>query len=164
MVQNGKPWILKLVAVCCTSLAFKMRKTEYSVFDLVVTPQSCISFHKQKTFVYLCFLYLFLLCWVGEQHDGGFVFDSSTIERMEMLILGALKWRMRSVNPFSFTDYFISFFKFKDKPSVQDLKNRATEIILKSQSGWFSRIEEFRQLLIVNIYTWFNNGVLLLFL
>lgn len=121
-------------------------------------------FSQAKTFVYLCFLYLFLLCWVGEQHDGGFVFDSSTIERMEMLILGALKWRMRSVNPFSFTDYFISFFKFKDKPSVQDLKNRATEIILKSQSGWFSRIEEFRQLLSVNIYTWFNNGVLLLFL
>ncbi|KAI8005973.1 putative cyclin-D6-1 [Camellia lanceoleosa] len=33
------------------------------------------------------------------QHDGGFIFDTQTIQRMEMLILGALQWRMRSVTP-----------------------------------------------------------------
>ncbi|KAL7128880.1 hypothetical protein ABFS83_13G023500 [Erythranthe nasuta] len=100
-IPEGKPWILKLVAISCISLALKMRKTEFSVSDLM---------------------------------DGGFMFDSATVERMEMLILGALKWRMRSVNPFSFVDYFISFFKFKDKPSIQALKERATEILLKSQN------------------------------
>ncbi|GFQ02720.1 putative cyclin-d6-1 [Phtheirospermum japonicum] len=65
--------------------------------------------------------------------DGGFMFDSATIERMEMLILGALKWRMRSTNPFCFVNYFIPFLKLKGKPSIQALKNRATEIILKAQ-------------------------------
>ncbi|KAI3457276.1 hypothetical protein Pfo_013939 [Paulownia fortunei] len=101
-IPDGKPWILKLVAISCISLALKMKKTEFSVSDLM--------------------------------HDGGFMLDSLTIERMEMLILGALKWRMRSANPFSFASYFISFFKFKDKPSIQALKNRSTEIILKAQN------------------------------
>ena len=64
------------------------------------------------------------------------MFDSLTIERMEMLILGALKWRMRSVSPFSFLGYFVSFFDSGDEESVQALRNRGTQIILKSQSGW----------------------------
>lgn len=65
------------------------------------------------------------------------MFNSLTIKRMEMLILGALKWRMRSVNPFSFINYFISFFKSDDEPSIQALKTRATQIIFKSQTGWY---------------------------
>ncbi|KAL3848925.1 hypothetical protein ACJIZ3_010807 [Penstemon smallii] len=100
-LREVKPWILKLVAISCISLALKMRKTECSVSDL---------------------------------QDGGLIFDSLTIERMEMLILGALKWRMRSINPFSFINFFIPFFKFKDNASIQALKNRATEIILKAQN------------------------------
>ncbi|KAK6120619.1 hypothetical protein DH2020_045639 [Rehmannia glutinosa] len=32
-IRNGKPWIFKLVAVSCVSLALKMRKTEFSVSD-----------------------------------------------------------------------------------------------------------------------------------
>ncbi|KAK6141129.1 hypothetical protein DH2020_025120 [Rehmannia glutinosa] len=32
-IPNGKPWIFKLVAVSCVSLALKMRKTEFSVSD-----------------------------------------------------------------------------------------------------------------------------------
>ncbi|KAK6157228.1 hypothetical protein DH2020_011476 [Rehmannia glutinosa] len=98
---DNKPWILKLVAIACISIALKMRKTEFSVSDLM--------------------------------QDGGFIFDSVTIGRIEMLILGALDWRMRSANPFCFVNYFISFFKFNDKPSIQALKNRATEIIFKAQ-------------------------------
>ncbi|KAL3645416.1 hypothetical protein CASFOL_010596 [Castilleja foliolosa] len=100
-MPDGKPWIFKLVAISCISLALKMRKTEYSVSDLM--------------------------------QDGGFMFDSATIGRMEMLILGALKWRMRSTNPFCFVDYFIQFLKLKKKSLIQALKNRANEIILKAQ-------------------------------
>ncbi|CAA2980652.1 putative cyclin-D6-1 [Olea europaea var. sylvestris] len=99
---EGKPWILRLLAISCVSLALKMRKKEFSVTDI--------------------------------QNDGGIIFDSHTIERMELLILGALKWRMRSISPFSFIHFFISLFKFKDQPSRQALKNRATEIILKAQN------------------------------
>ncbi|KAL3647162.1 hypothetical protein CASFOL_008130 [Castilleja foliolosa] len=97
----GKPWIFKLVAISCISLALKMRKTESSVSHLM--------------------------------KDEGFMFDLTTIGKMEMLILGALKWRMRSANPFCFVNYFIPFFKLIDKPLIGALKNRATEIILKAQ-------------------------------
>ncbi|KAG8498262.1 hypothetical protein CXB51_007274 [Gossypium anomalum] len=67
------------------------------------------------------------------QGDGGFIFDAQTVERMEFLILGALKWRMRSITPFSFVSFFISLFKVKDPPLKQALKARAVEIIFKAQ-------------------------------
>lgn len=54
---------------------------------------------------------------------------------MEYLILGALKWRMRSITPFSFISFFISFFNLKDPPLRQALKARAVELILKAQMG-----------------------------
>lgn len=63
------------------------------------------------------------------------MFDAQTIRRMELLILGALKWRMRSVTPFSFFNFFISLFSFKDPALIQALRSRATEIIFKAQNG-----------------------------
>ncbi|KAI6697425.1 hypothetical protein NL676_017544 [Syzygium grande] len=96
------PWVLRLLAVCCVSLAAKMRNKEFSLADF--------------------------------QGDGGFVHDSRTIQRMEVLMLGALKWRMRSVTPFSFVAFFTSLFKLKDPPLRQALNARATEIIFKSQN------------------------------
>ncbi|GAB4825038.1 hypothetical protein Ancab_007911 [Ancistrocladus abbreviatus] len=68
------------------------------------------------------------------QCSEGFIFDTQTIERMELLILGALKWRMRSITPFSFLHYFISLFKLKDPPSRHALKARAVEIIFGAQN------------------------------
>ncbi|XP_059661981.1 putative cyclin-D6-1 [Cornus florida] len=68
-----------------------------------------------------------------QHEDGGFMFDKQTIRRMEFLILGALKWRMRSITPLSFINFFISLFKFIDPPSTKALKARATEIIFKAQ-------------------------------
>ncbi|KAI4322606.1 hypothetical protein L6164_022283 [Bauhinia variegata] len=67
------------------------------------------------------------------QSDGGMIFEAQTIQRMEALILGALQWRMRSITPFSFIPFFINMFKLKDPPLRLVLKNRATEIIFKSQ-------------------------------
>lgn len=54
---------------------------------------------------------------------------------MELLILDALKWRMRSITPFSFIHFFVSFFEVQDPPLTQALTARATEIIFKSQCG-----------------------------
>ncbi|KAG6428212.1 hypothetical protein SASPL_112463 [Salvia splendens] len=76
-----------------------------------------------------------------QDNDGGLIFNSATIERMEMLILRALKCRMRSVNPFSFLNYFISLFDFGDNERlIQALKIRGAQIIFKSQhatrGGW----------------------------
>lgn len=68
------------------------------------------------------------------QNEEGIIFDSQTIRRMELLILGALQWRMRSITPFAFLPFFLSFFKRKDPPLKQALKARATEIVLKAQN------------------------------
>ncbi|XAR55445.1 hypothetical protein NMG60_11035515 [Bertholletia excelsa] len=76
------------------------------------------------------------------QGDEGFIFDTQTIQRMELLILGALQWRMRSITPFSFINFFISLFKFKDPPLLHALKARATEIIFKAQND--TKLLEFR--------------------
>ncbi|KAF6176544.1 hypothetical protein GIB67_018862 [Kingdonia uniflora] len=101
-IPQGKPWILKLLAMSCISLAAKMKKHDFSLTDL--------------------------------QGEEGFIFDSQTIQRMELLILNALKWRMRSITPFSFLHFFVSLFKLTDPPLRQALKDHATEIILKSQN------------------------------
>ncbi|KAL6135328.1 hypothetical protein ACLB2K_067556 [Fragaria x ananassa] len=102
LFQQPKPWIIKLLAISCVSLAAKMKKTDFSILDF--------------------------------QSDGGIIFDTRTIERMEFLILGALKWRMRSITPFSFILFFISLFKLEDPPLRQALKARATQIIFKAQN------------------------------
>ncbi|CAB4304804.1 unnamed protein product [Prunus armeniaca] len=96
-----KPWLIKLLAISCVSLAAKMKKADFSLADV--------------------------------QGDGGIIFDTQTIQRMEVLILGALKWRMRSITPFSFISFFNSLFKLEDPPLLQALKARAAQIIFKSQ-------------------------------
>ncbi|KAJ6383379.1 hypothetical protein OIU78_026794 [Salix suchowensis] len=102
-IPQPKPWLFRLLAVACVSLAAKMKEAEFCISDI--------------------------------QGDGGFVFDAKTIQKMEVLILGALNWRMRSVTPFSFISFFISLFKPEDPPLKQALKARASEIIFKAQNG-----------------------------
>ncbi|XP_023532423.1 putative cyclin-D6-1 [Cucurbita pepo subsp. pepo] len=104
-VPQPKPWVLRLLAVACVSLAAKMKQTDHNLFDFM------------------------------EQSNEGFIFDPQTLHRMEVLILGALKWRMRSITPFSFIPFFISLFKLRDPPFLQALKARATEIIFIAQNG-----------------------------
>jgi cyclin D1/2/4 len=41
---------------------------------------------------------------VGESR---FVFEARTIQRMELLVLSTLDWRMHAITPFSFIDYFL---------------------------------------------------------
>ncbi|XVF27750.1 hypothetical protein REPUB_Repub14bG0135700 [Reevesia pubescens] len=68
------------------------------------------------------------------QREEGFIFDASAIQRMELLILDALNWRMRSITPFSFICFFISLFELKDPPLTQALKDRATNIIFQAHN------------------------------
>ncbi|KAK1260736.1 putative cyclin-D6-1 [Acorus gramineus] len=69
------------------------------------------------------------------QREEGFIFDAQTIRRMELLILGALEWRMRSVTPFCFLSFFLTFFSPNDPPLIASLKARASEILFKAQTG-----------------------------
>ncbi|KAG6754777.1 hypothetical protein POTOM_040571 [Populus tomentosa] len=66
--------------------------------------------------------------------EAGFLFDNKTINRMELLILDTLEWRMRSITPFSFVHFFISLSQLKDPALTRTLKDRATEIIFKAQN------------------------------
>ncbi|KAJ9690252.1 hypothetical protein PVL29_012750 [Vitis rotundifolia] len=67
------------------------------------------------------------------QRDEGFIFDAQRIQRMELLILSTLNWRMRSITPFSFVYFFISLFELKDPALTKALKDRATELIFKAR-------------------------------
>ncbi|XP_019437044.1 PREDICTED: putative cyclin-D6-1 isoform X2 [Lupinus angustifolius] len=105
-ILQSKPWANKLLAISCFSLAAKMLKTEFSATDVEA---------------------------LLNQGDGGVIFETQTIQRMEAIVLGALQWRMRSITPFSFFPFFINLFTINDPALIQVLKDRASEIILKSQ-------------------------------
>ncbi|EOA21226.1 hypothetical protein CARUB_v10001575mg [Capsella rubella] len=66
--------------------------------------------------------------------EGEF-FDAQMIERMENVILGALKWRMRSVTPFSFFSFFISLFELKEDSFAlkHSLKSQAIDLTFHLQ-------------------------------
>ncbi|GMN50941.1 hypothetical protein TIFTF001_020087 [Ficus carica] len=68
------------------------------------------------------------------QSEEGLIFDAHTVHKMELLVLDTLSWRMRSITPFSFFSFFMSFFELSDPPSMQALKDRASEFIFTSQN------------------------------
>lgn len=76
-LPKNKAWTMQLLAVACLSLAAKMEETDVP---------------------------LSLDFQVGEAR---FVFEARTIQRMELLVLSTLRWRMQAVTPFSFIDYFL---------------------------------------------------------
>ncbi|OIW12886.1 hypothetical protein TanjilG_24819 [Lupinus angustifolius] len=75
--QREKPWMIHLVAVTCISLAAKVEETQVP-----------------------------LLLDLQVQ-DAKYVFEAKTIQRMELLVLSTLKWKMHPVTPLSFLDHII---------------------------------------------------------
>ncbi|XVE82843.1 hypothetical protein DITRI_Ditri16bG0038300 [Diplodiscus trichospermus] len=73
--QKDKPWMGQLAAVACLSLAAKVEETQAP---------------------------LLLDLQVEELQ---YVFDSKTVQRMELLVLSTLQWRMNPVTPISFFDH-----------------------------------------------------------
>ncbi|XP_057530327.1 cyclin-D4-1-like [Amaranthus tricolor] len=71
----GKAWAVQLLSVACLSIAAKIEETS--------VPHS-VEFQ------------------VG---DPKFVFEAKTIQRMELLVLDTLKWKMNAVTPCSLLDY-----------------------------------------------------------
>lgn len=94
-------WPLQLLSVSCLSLAAKMEEP--------LVPSL-----------------------LDLQVEGAkFIFEPRTIQRMELIVLNALDWRLRSITPFS----FIGFFAYKLDPSgtcIDFLISKATEIILSN--------------------------------
>ncbi|KAH0681449.1 hypothetical protein KY284_022534 [Solanum tuberosum] len=96
---NHKPWMNQLVAVTCLSLAAKVEETDVP---------------------------LLLDLQVEESR---FVFESKTIQRMEMLVLSTLKWKMNPVTPFSFLDFITRRLGLKYCLSLEFLR-RCEKVLL----------------------------------
>ncbi|KAF5727266.1 cyclin-D3-1-like [Tripterygium wilfordii] len=75
--QKEKPWMVQLVSVTCLSLAAKVEETEVPL----------------------------LLDFQGVETK--YVFEPKTIQRMELLVLSTLKWKMHPVTPLSFVDHIM---------------------------------------------------------
>ncbi|KAG6498738.1 hypothetical protein ZIOFF_038460 [Zingiber officinale] len=54
-------------------------------------------------------------------------FDANSLQRMELLLLDTLQWRMNSVTPFDYLSYFIS--KFRCDSSPEESSRRAIDFI-----------------------------------
>lgn len=77
--QKDKPWMIHLASVTCLSLAAKVEETQVPLLlDLQV---------------------------VVEEFE--YVFEAKNIQKMELLVLSTLKWRMNPVTPISFLDHII---------------------------------------------------------
>lgn len=101
----SKAWMMQLLAVACVSLASKMEETEVP---------SCLDL---------------------QIAESKFIFEARTIQRMELLVLSTLKWRMQAVTPFSFVDNFLKKIKNTDQMSSRPSIARVTQLILGTTKG-----------------------------
>ncbi|XP_021903581.1 cyclin-D3-1-like [Carica papaya] len=97
--QREKPWMIQLASVACLSLAAKVEETQVP---------------------------LLLDLQVG---DCAYVFEAKQIQRMEILVLSTLQWKMNPVIPLSFLDYMTRRLGLKDHLCWEFL-SRCERIIL----------------------------------
>ncbi|CAM8938482.1 hypothetical protein QQ045_013199 [Rhodiola kirilowii] len=76
--QKEKPWMTQLAAVACLSLAAKVEEIHVPLL---------LDLQVEET---------------------KYVFEAKTIQKMEILILSTLEWKMNMVNPITFLDQFTS--------------------------------------------------------
>ncbi|XP_058115472.1 cyclin-D1-1 isoform X2 [Magnolia sinica] len=99
ILKRSNGWPLQLLCVASLSLAAKMEETLVPSF-------------------------------LDLQIQGArFIFEPRTIRRMELLVLSALDWRLRSITPFSFIDFF-AYKLDSTRASRRFLVSRATQFIL----------------------------------
>ncbi|EYU37563.1 hypothetical protein ABFS82_02G045500 [Erythranthe guttata] len=60
-----------------------------------------------------------------------FVFEPKTVQRMELLVMATLDWRLRSVTPFDYLRYFISLLP-SDSDSFPTVHSAASDIIVNT--------------------------------
>ncbi|KAL8540387.1 hypothetical protein ACS0TY_001843 [Phlomoides rotata] len=82
--KKDKRWMLQLVAVASLSLAAKVEETSV---PLLLDLQV---------------------------EDAEYLFEAKTIQRMELLILSSLKWRMNAVTPLSFLHHIVRRLRLKN--------------------------------------------------
>ncbi|KAG2405975.1 Cyclin-D4-1 G1/S-specific cyclin-D4-1 [Vigna angularis] len=62
--------------------------------------------------------------------ESKYIFEAKTIQRMKLLVLNTLKWRMQAITPFSFIDYFLQ--KINDEASIGASILQSSELILST--------------------------------
>lgn len=104
-LQKDKPWMSQLAAVACLSIAAKVEEIQVP----------------------------FLLdLQVG---DAKFLFEAKTVQRMELLVLSTLGWKMKLVTPLSFFDYIVRRYNLCSNLSwefLRSFKNVIMSIITDS--------------------------------
>lgn len=81
--QKDKAWMIQLLAVTCLSLAAKIEQTQVP---------SLLDLQVEET---------------------KYLFESKTIQKMELLVMSTLKWKMNPVTPISFLDHIVRRLGFK---------------------------------------------------
>ncbi|XP_010444529.1 PREDICTED: cyclin-D4-1-like isoform X1 [Camelina sativa] len=104
-LPSGKVWILQLLAVACLSLAAKIEETEV------------------PTLIDL---------QVG---DPQYVFEAKSVQRMELLVLNRLKWRLRAITPCSYIRYFLRKMSKCDQEPSNTLISRSLQVIASTTKG-----------------------------
>lgn len=108
IIQPGKGWQWQLLPVTCLALAAKMEETNVpNLLDLQLIEPS------------------------------RFLFKPKTVQRMELLVMSSLKWRLRTITPFHFVHYFISkISSFNPQCNgFNSVFSRASDLILSTNRG-----------------------------
>ncbi|KAL1536508.1 cyclin-D3-3-like [Salvia divinorum] len=99
--QRERPWMSQLAAVACLSVAAKVEETQV---PLLLDLQV---------------------------EESKYLFEAKTIQRMELLVLSTLQWRMNPVTPMSFVDHIARRFGFV-KNLHWEFSRRCESVILSA--------------------------------
>lgn len=103
-LPRGASWTVQLLAVACLSIAAKMEE--------IKVPQS-------------------VDLQVGESK---FVFEAKTIQKMELVVLSTLRWKMLTLTPCSFIDYFLGKITCEQHPAKPSI-SISVQLILSIIKG-----------------------------
>ncbi|ONK70316.1 uncharacterized protein A4U43_C05F32470 [Asparagus officinalis] len=110
-LQQDKPWMKQLSAVACLSLAAKVEETRVPfLLDLQIPP--------------------------AEEVITGFVFESKTVRRMELLVLSTLGWRMNPVTALSFIQCMLPNLKKTCGYNAVGILRSCELVLLSVLSDW----------------------------
>lgn len=98
-LQRDKPWMSQLASVACLSVAAKVEEVQV---PLLLDLQV---------------------------EDSKYVFEAKTIQRMELLLLSTLQWKMKLVTPISFIDHIVRRFRLVTNLDL-DVLNRCEQLLL----------------------------------
>ncbi|KAF3439073.1 hypothetical protein FNV43_RR17348 [Rhamnella rubrinervis] len=104
-LPQGKGWPMQLLSVACLALAAKME--EISVPFLLDL----------------------------QIMEPRFLFKPKTVQRMELMVLAILKWRLRPITPFDFLHYFVaklSCFGLQYEHNNDHVSSQASDVILST--------------------------------